>query len=398
MPRLVKRLNAKKVEHARKPGYYPDGANLYLQVSDSGSKSWIFRYTINGRERQMGLGSLLKVSLTDARKSAQEARDQLGEGKDPLEEERAKELAKKLTTARSMTFAECAENYIKSHRADWKNPKHIDQWKNTLETYANPILGKLPVADVDIPLVVKVLEPIWTTKPETASRVRGRIERVLAWATVAGFRKGDNPARWTGNLDEMLPELKKKSRVKHHASLPYSEVGAFLQELRKQEGLAARALEFCILTAARTGEVIGARRSEFDLDNALWTIPGERMKAGRPHRVPLSPRAVELVRETEGEQVFPLSNMAMLALLDRMGKEITVHGFRSSFRVWGAEQTNYPREVLEAALAHVIGDETEAAYMRSDLFLKRRRLMEEWARYCERTETGKVLPLNRESA
>jgi integrase len=395
--RLVKRLTAKKVEHARKPGYCPDGANLYLQVSSSGSKSWIFRYTINGREREMGLGSLLKCSLTQARDKAGEKRSLLDKGIDPLEEEREREAQRRLAEAKSLTFAECATEYIKSHRADWKNTKHAEQWTTTLKTYAEPLIGKLPVADVDVALVVKVLRPIWIEKPETATRLRARIERVLDWATVSQFREGDNPARWKGKLDHLLPALKKKSRVKHHASLPYSELGVFFQELRKQEGPAARALEFCILTAARTGEVIGARREDFDLDNALWTVPGERMKAGRPHRVPLSHRAVELVRETEGEQVFPLSNMAMLKLLERMGRDTTVHGFRSSFRVWGAEQTNYPREVLEAALAHVIGDETEAAYMRSDLFLKRRRLMEEWSRYCERTETAKVLPL-RESA
>jgi len=397
MARLVERLTAKEVEHARKPGYYPDGANLYLQVSGSGSKSWILRYTVNGRERQMGLGSLLKCSLTRARDKAGEKRTLLDKGIDPLEEERERDTQHRLTEAKSMTFAECATEYIKSHRADWKNIKHAEQWTATLRTYAEPLIGNLPVADVDVALVVKVLRPIWVEKPETATRLRARIERVLDWATVSQFRQGDNPARWKGNLDHLLPTLKKKSRVKHHASLSYFELGAFLQELRKQEGTAARALEFCILTAARTGEVIGARREDFDLDNALWTVPGERMKAGRPHRVPLSPRAVELVRETEGDQVFPLSNMAMLKLLERMGRETTVHGFRSSFRVWGAEQTNYPREVLEAALAHVLGDETEAAYMRSDLFLKRRRLMEEWSRYCERTETGKVVPL-RESA
>lgn len=398
MARLIKRLSTKKVEHARKPGYYPDGANLYLQVSDSGSKSWIFRYTINGRERQMGLGSLLKCSLTKARDKADEKRSLLDSGIDPLEEERAKEAQEKVTKARSITFAECATEYIKSHRVDWKNAKHAEQWTATLKAYAEPLIGSLPVADVDVALVLKVLRPIWTEKPETATRLRARIERVLDWATVSKFRQGDNPARWKGNLDHLLPALKKKSRVKHHASLPYSELGGFLQDLRKQDGVAARALEFCILTAARTGEVIGAKREEFDLDNSLWTVPGERMKSGREHRVPLSPRALELVRSTEGEQVFSLSNMAMLALLERMGKEITVHGFRSSFRVWGAEQTNYPREVLEAALAHVIGDETEAAYMRSDLFTKRRRLMEEWARYCERPQTGAKVVGIRESA
>jgi integrase len=402
MARLIKRLSTKKVEHARKPGYYPDGANLYLQVSDSGSKSWIFRYTINGRERQMGLGSVLKCPLTKARDKAEEKRNLLDSGIDPLEEERKKDAKETLAKARTVSFDKCAESYIKSNRADWKNEKHAEQWAATIKTYCSPVFGKLPVQEVDTALVMKALEPIWTEKPETASRLRGRIERVLAWATVSGYRSGDNPARWTGHLKELLPALKKKSRVKHHAALPYAQVGSFLQSLRSQEGLAARCLEFTILTAARTGEVIGAKREEFDLDTRLWIIPKERMKAGVEHRVPLSPRVVELVRSQdakEGEQVFPLSNMAMLKLLERMDRDdLTVHGFRSTFRDWTAEQTNYPREVCEMALAHTVHDAVEAAYRRGDLFEKRARLMSEWARYCERPQTDAKVVGIRESA
>jgi integrase len=401
--RLEKRLSAREVATLTEPGYYPDGGNLYLQISDSGTKSWIFRYVVQGRERHMGLGAFPITSLSEARDDRDDYRKQLRKGIDPLAEKEKENTQTQLEKAKSITFDECAKAYIKSNRADWKNEKHAEQWEATIKTYCSPVFGKLPVQDVDTALVMKALEPIWTEKPETASRLRGRIERVLAWATVSGYRTGDNPARWTGHLKELLPALKKKARVKHHAALPYSQVGAFIQSLRTQEGVAAKCLEVTILTAARTGEVIGAKREEFDLEQGLWIIPKERMKAGVEHRVPLSPRVVEIVRDQDaklGELVFPLSNMAMLKLLERMGRDdLTVHGFRSTFRDWTAEQTNYPREVCEMALAHTITNAAEAAYRRGDQLGKRARLMEEWARYCERVQTdAKVIGIREATA
>jgi integrase len=308
-----------------------------------------------------------------------------------------------------MTFKACAEAYIDAHRAGWRNAKHADQWANTLATYAYPIFGAVPVQAVDVGLIMKVLEPIWTTKTETASRVRGRIESVLDWAKARGYRRGDNPARWRGHLDNLLARQSKIQKVQHHAALPYGQIGTFVVNLRKQEGIAARALEFTILTAARTGETIGARREEINDDATVWTVPAKRMKVDtHEHRVPLSPAASAIAKHIlqshKGEFLFPggkakkpLSNMAMAAVLDRMGRDdITVHGFRSTFRDWAAEMTSFPREVAEMALAHVVDDKVEAAYRRGDLFEKRRRLMEAWATYCaKRAAGGKVVPIGR---
>jgi len=402
------RLSQKEVVNKRKPGYYPDGGGLYLQVSESGSKSWLFRYVLHGKERQMGLGPFHTVTLADARTKAVDCRKLLLAKIDPIDARNAEQAGKALDAARSITFNECATAYIKAHRAGWKNAKHADQWTNTIETYCGPVFGALPVQGVDTGLVQKVLGPIWTEKHETATRLRGRIESVLNWATSQGYRKGDNPARWRGHLENLLPAISKRRRVQHHPALPYAELAAFIASLRTQEGIAAKALEFTILTAARTGEVIGARPDEFDLDAALWTIPAKRMKAEKEHRVPLSPRAVAIVREMlkahKGAFVFPggkegkpQSNMAMLELLKRMERgDLTVHGFRSTFRDWASERTNYPREVCEMALAHAVSDQVEAAYRRGDLFEKRRRLMAEWARHCENPKsTGKVVSLAR---
>jgi integrase len=311
-----------------------------------------------------------------------------------VEARKAKRAEERLTAATATTFEQCAERYIAAHRSGWRNPKHAAQWPSTLKTYAYPVFGSLPVQAVDTGLVMKVLEPIWHAKPETASRVRGRIEAVLDWATVRGYRKGENPARWRGHLDKLLPARGKVRKVEHHAALPYAEMGDFMAALREQEGIAARALEFLILTAARTSEVIGARWQEFDLEGKLWIVSADRIKGGKEHRVPLSGAAltiIEAMKETrESEFVFPggkagkpLSNMAMLKALERMERtELTAHGFRSSFRDWSAERTNYPREVAEMALAHTVGDKVEAAYRRGDLFRKRRQLMAAWARYC----------------
>lgn len=402
--RKINRLSAKGVSNQRTPGYFPDGAGLYLQVSASGSKSWIFRYTLNGKPREMGLGSALAIDLADARSRAAACRLLLSDGIDPIETRNAQKAQTALEQANTVSFKTCAEAYIDVHSKSWSNAKHAAQWKSTLTTYCYPLIGALPVQTVDTDLVVRVLQPIWTQKPETASRLRGRIESILDRATTKRYRSGENPARWKGHLDDLLPSLSKESRVKHHAALPYSQVASFVKSVRAQEGTAARALEFTILTAARTAEAIGARPAEFDLAKSLWTIPASRMKAGREHRVPLSRRAIELLRaqfELDAEYVFPglgeskpLSNMAMLALLRRMDRsDLTVHGFRSTFRDWAAEQTAYPHEVCEMALAHAVGDKVEAAYRRGDLFEKRQHLAADWAKYCEQGgKTSNVTP------
>jgi integrase len=368
-------------------------------------RSWIFRYTspVTKKARYMSLGALHSVGLPEARQSAETQRGLLSQGLDPLQV-RDEEIARKAAeAARAVTFAQCVTAYIESHKAGWRNPKHTDQWTETLKTYAGPVIGALAVQAVDTGLVLKVLEPIWATKPETASRLRGRIENVLDWAKARGHRVGENPARWKGQLNQLLPALAKKSRVVHHKAMPFSEVGAFITRLRSESGVAARCLEFTILTAARTGEAINATPKEFDLERATWTVPASRMKAQTAHRVPLSPRAVEIVREIlkiKGEYVFagrrskPISNMTMLGLRDRMNLDVTIHGFRSSFRDWAAERTAFPHEVCEMALAHTISNAAEAAYRRGDLFEKRRKLMDGWCEYINTTQQdGAVIPL-----
>jgi integrase len=388
------KLTALKAEKAKAPGYYGDGGGLFLQVSKYSSKSWVFRFKTDGRLREMGLGSLDTYGLSEARERARYCRKLRDEGKDPIEERNAARLAVKLEAAKAMTFEQCAEGYIAAHRAGWRNGKHRDQWSSTLATYVNPIFGALPVRTIDTGLVMKAVEPIWNQKPETASRVRGRIESILDWAAARGHRAGENPARWRGHLDKLLPRKTKVRSVEHHAALPYAEIGAFMAELREQEGVGTRALEFAILTAARTGEVIGARWEEFDLAERLWAVPAERMKAGKEHRVPLTDAALAILEDMrsirQGDFVFPggrarrpISNMAMLMLLRRMGRgDLTAHGFRSSFRDWAAERTGFPAEVAEMALAHTVSDSVERAYRRGDLFLKRRQLMDAWARFC----------------
>jgi integrase len=402
--RTIDRLSALKVSRIAKPGMYADGGGLYLQIkvgageeSVSG-KSWVYRYaTASGRERYLGLGSFSTTNLGEARRKASKARRLREQGVDPVEDRRAQRTVAALAEAKATTFDQCRDAYIAAHRVGWRNAKHAAQWSSTLETYASPIFGRLPVQAIDVTLVIKVLEPIWSTKPETASRVRGRIEAILDWAKVRGYRTGENPARWRGHLNNLLPARAKVRRVKHHAALSYVEIGAFMPTMRKRPAVAARALEFAILTAARTGEVIDARWKEIDLRTKVWTVPEDRMKAGREHRVPLSSAAVSILKGMqevrENEYVFPgerraaLSNMAFLMLLRRMGRaDLTVHGFRSTFRTWAAECTSFPREVIEAALAHLVGDATEQAYQRGDLFEKRRRLMDVWADYCEGSE------------
>ena len=407
MVRRFNRLKALAVTRTKKPGMYPDGGGLYLQVTKAGSKSWLFRFMLHGRARVMGLGPLYAVSLAEARTKAAEARKLRVAGIDPIEARKAAIDKVNLESAKAISFKIAAEKYIESHKPGWRNAQHAAQWDSTLKTYVYPVLGDLPVQGIDVALVMKVLEPIWTKKTETASRVRGRIEAILDWATARGYRLGDNPARWRGHLQNLLPARSKVQRIRHHPALPYEEIGVFMATLRGREGIAARALEFTILTAARTGEVIGVRWKEIDLGKKEWVIPAERIKGGKAHRVPLSGRAVAILKEMvdgarEEDFVFPgvrkirhLSTRAMLSLLNRIKRGgFTVHGFRSTFRDWAAERTNYSREVAEAALAHVIPDAVERAYRRGDLFEKRRRLMDEWARFCgTEATTGEVVPI-----
>ena len=423
MPILGK-LTALNVARERRAGMFGDGGGLYLQVTKSGAKSWIFRFwvperdpatghllrdphtkKVRGRVREMGLGSCLTVSLAEARDRALECRKLRERDIDPIEAREAAKQEAALERARALKFKDAAAAYMAAHRAAWKNDKHVAQWSATLQTYAYPVIGDLPVQAIDTTLVMKVIEPIWSTKPETAGRLRGRIESILDWATVRGYRRGDNSARWRGHLEKLLPARSKVRKIAHHAALPYAALPVFMAALREQDGVAARALEFTILTAARTGETIGASRDEFDLCEKIWSMPAERMKAGKEHRVPLSKRAVDIVADTHNTDehfVFPgarrgkpLSNMAMLKLLGRIGRDdLTVHGFRSTFRDWASERTNFPSEVVEMALAHAIESKTEAAYRRGDLFEKRRKLMEAWAAYCMAPATGKVLPFS----
>ena len=388
--RAHNRLSALAVARLQSPGMYADGGGLYLQVSRTGTKSWIFRFSLNGREREMGLGPFHTVSLSEARDLALEARKLKHRGIDPIDARQAERSARNLEAAKAVTFNQAAEAYIKANRTAWKNAKHAAQWEATLATYAEPVFGDFAVAAVDTTLVLKAIEPIWTTKPETASRLRGRIETILDWPTVRGFREGQNPARWRGHLDKLLPSKAKVRAVTHHAALPYPELPKFMKALSEQSGVGARALEFAILTAGRTGEVIGARWDEFDLASSTWVIPKARMKAGREHRVALNAGALRVLEAMKplrsSEYVFPggradrpLSNMALLATLKRMKRaDLTAHGFRSTFRDWAAEKTDYPGEVVEMALAHTVANKVEAAYRRGDLLEKRKGLMDEW--------------------
>lgn len=407
MAREIDKLDAVAVSRkAWKPGAYADGGGLYLQVAEGGSKAWLYRFMQNGRARKMGLGSVHTISLAEAREEALTCRKLVREGIDPIEARKARRTEKQLEAARSITFRKCAEQYIADHEQSWKNPKHRAQWPSSLSNYAYPVFGNFPVSEIDLPLVLKVIKPIWHTKPETASRVRSRIETILGWATTHGYRQGDNPARWRGHLQNLLPPTKKVRRVEHHAALPYAEAPAFMEELRGMEGVSARALEFAVLTATRTSETLRARWSEIDLERKMWVIPAERMKASKEHRVPLSKRAVELLeklpREKKNDFVFigaksgwALSDMSLLMALRRMGRsDLTTHGFRSTFRDWAAEQTSYPNHVVEQALAHAIGNTVEKAYRRGDLLKKRERLMADWARFCSTPRLGgKVIPI-----
>jgi integrase len=390
-------LTAKKIRQAiKRPGRHHDGHGLYLQVTSPTNASWVLRYERAGREHMAGLGPLHLIGLREARQRARAARLSLLDGIDPIQAKRARVLA----AAKTMTFAEATRGYFTAHGPRWSE-KTRQQFSHSLEAYVLPLLGPLPVNAIDVGRVLTAIEPLWATKTVTAARVRSRIEAVLDWATVRGYRAGENPARWKGHLDQVLPA---RGKVQHLAALPYAELGEFMTALRATTGTSARALEFAILTAARSGEVTGARWEEIDLAQATWTILAARMKAGREHRVPLSPRAMELLRALPREQDNPfvfigavrgrgITNTAMLLLLRRLGRNESVHGFRSAFRDWAAECTSFPNHVVEQALAHTIGNAVEAAYRRGDLFAKRRKLMEAWAVYCDRAPAGDVVPL-----
>ena len=408
-------LTVKRIARLTKKGRYADGHNLFLQVNKNGVKSWLLRYARDGEEHYMGLGPLHTFDLTKARARAAAAREQLFDGIDPLKARRAAKAAQAEAAKQVKTFKQAATEYYAKHAEEWKNRKHRDQFTSSMEEYVYPLIGNMSVAAIGTPEILKLMDQpvaarlgypagqLWVVRRTTAQRVRGRIEKVLAAATVRGYRSGDNPARWTGHLKEDLPS-KRNGHDSHHAAMPWGEVPKFLAALRTRNGVAAQALEFLILTAARTGEVTGARWSEIDFKTATWTVPAGRMKGGKEHRVPLSDRAVEILRsvptENNNDFIFigprspHLSATAMAAVLVRMGhrEDATVHGFRSSFRDWCAEETKHANIVVEMALAHAIGDKVEAAYRRGDLLLKRRALMAEWARYCTaKPADGKVL-------
>lgn len=428
MPKRAKELSAAEVRRlTQTPGFHAVGgvAGLYLTVSDTGASSWILRTKVGDRRRDIGLGGFPDVTLAGAREEAREVKRKIKEGIDPVSERKDARSRLMAQQVKEITFEQAAAKVIAKKQAEASNPKHAQQWKNTLETYAFPVLGKMAVKDVDLAHVIKVLEPQWGTKTETMTRVRQRVEAVLAWATVHGHRSGDNPARWKGNLDAVLPAPAKVAKSKNHAALPYVRAAEFMADLRTRDGLAAKALEFAIMTAARSNEIRGARWDEIDLAEKVWVIPAERMKAKREHRVPLSDAAVTLLealpRFEDNDLVFPaprggqMSDATLAAVIKRMNaakpkgqgyvdpkqgdRTITQHGFRSTFRDWAGECTAYPGEAIEQALAHTIKNAAEAAYRRGDMLDKRRRLMADWADYLNDAapKSGTVTPIRKEA-
>ncbi len=411
MARLINKLSPRTVSTITKPGYHGDGGNLYLQVGPTGAKSWVFRYMLEGKARGMGLGPVHTITLAEARVKATEARKMLLDGIDPLAARDQAKVAKKVKAMRGRTFRQVAEAVIESKVAEWKGDASRVQWEQSLASFVYPTIGEIPVADVDVGMVLEVLRPIWAKKTETANRVRNRIEAILDAARAEGFRTGENPARWKGHLDKLLPKKEKIAKKENYEALPYDKAGDFMVALRGRDTVQARALEFAVLTAARSGEVIGATWDEIDLDAKVWTIPADRMKADREHRVPLSDAAVsilEAMKPLRGESnwLFPgsrgnqcLGPDALRQALQRVGygDACTVHGFRSTFRDWVAERTAFPRELAEKALAHTIAVGSEAAYQRGDLLDKRRKLMDAWAEFCTKpsSQGGNVTNIRR---
>jgi integrase len=407
--RTLNRLSNFRVERAKRPGMYADGGGLYLRVAEGGSKQWIFRYVINGRLRDMGIGPEHTLTLAEARERATAARKLRLDGIDPIEHKRAQRAAQQAADAKAMTFKQCAEGYIRDNEAEWTNPKHRYEWSSTLSRYVYPVLGNLPVATIDTPLVLKVVKPLWERAPETASRVRGRIENVLGWATVHHYRTGDNPARWRGLLEHALPARNKVAKVKHLAALPYAQAALFMAKVRQDTRVAARCLEFIALTAARVGEAVTATWNEINFADRVWTVPAERMKADKEHRIPLPDAALAVLKAMQtirqSDYVFPGqrnahavgANSVLRVAKEASGLDITTHGLRSTFRDWAAECTSFDNNAVEMALAHTIPSAVEKAYRRGDLFDKRRKLMDAWAAYCAKVETdaGKVVALSR---
>lgn len=410
MPKKAKELSALAVKHLSQPGLHFVGgvAGLALQVLPTGGRSWVLRVMVGGKRRDMGLGGYPEVKLAEAREAAEVARKQIRNNVDPINARAIEKAAIRADAGKSMTFQASALAFIAANEGSWRNAKHRQQWGNSLEAYAYPIIGKMNLRDIGLPHILKILEPIWETKTETATRLRGRVEQVLDWGTVRGYREGLNPARWRGHLDKLLAKPKKLAKVKHHAALPWGEIGGFMVRLRNAEGMGARALEFAILTASRSGEVRGATWDEMDLKAAEWNIPGERMKAAKPHRVPLSDAAVAMLkavpRMAGTNFVFPaprggqLSDMTLTAVLRRMKLDFVPHGFRSTFREWAGESSGHPREVIEHALAHQLADKAEAAYQRGSLLPKRVKLMQDWANFCGKPLAGNVVPFNATAA
>lgn len=403
MAKTLHRLTARQVIAKSLPsGLHHDGGGLYLQNRDHGHRSWLFRFTHDGKRHWMGLGSIEETALSEAREQAAQFRAEVKRGINPMTQRRAQIAATVSRTSRAMTFESAMDRFLASKSAQWSNEKHAKQWRSTLTRYALPKLGKMPVAEITTDDVLRVLEGEWLEKTETMNRVRGRIEKILDWATAAKHREGDNPARWRGNLKELLADPTTTKNEQHFAALPYDQVPEFVAELHGRPGMSAKATEFTILTAARTTMVRGATWSEIDLEARVWTVPAERMKGRknqrREHKIPLSDRAVEILESVQGDHpeiVFPstsgraMSSNTMLALLKRMDRsDVTIHGFRSSFRDWAAETTSYPHEVVEMALAHTIKNKAEAAYRRGDLLKKRRALMQDWAEHCQPTKEG----------
>lgn len=428
MPKVAKELGALAVSRLKTPGSYPVGkvAGLYLQVTSETARSWILRIKIGDRRREIGLGAYPAIGLKEAHERAQTERDKVRAGVDPILERQAAESALRLAQASEITFAEAAKQFIASKSHEWKNAKHGDQWRNTIAEYAEPVLGKIMVRHITREHVLMVLEPIWATKTETASRVRGRIENILDWARVKGYRSGENPALWRGNLSHLLAKPSKITTVRHHPALPYQETGGFIEILRNTDATGSKCLEFAILTCSRSIEVRGARWSEFDLDTGIWCVPAERMKLKKEHRVPLSQAAIDLLRgfpqpkkTDKNSLVFPsqrdkvLSDMTLVAVIRRMNGEsdpptwrdpkqrdspVVPHGFRSTFKDWATEMTNHPRELIEVALAHIPGDSSEMAYWRSEVLERRRRLMEDWAQFISRPfKSGAVVPFQKQA-
>jgi integrase len=404
MARTLNRLSAKAVERLKGNGRYADGGGLYLQIRGD-SRTWIFRYAnrATGKEHELGLGPTHTIPLVRARELAQHNRAVLLAGNDPLEQRRRAAMASKLSQSRRMTFGDCATTYIAAHTPGWRNPKHAAQWTATIDTYC-AAMKPLAVDAIDTAHVMRCLEPHWATKTETMARLRGRIERVLAWANAHKYRSGDNPARWRGHLDELLPKRSAVQKVEHRPALAYADMHDFMVALRQRAGLATRCLELQILTATRPGEAAGAQWSEFDLDAAMWTVPADRMKAGKEHRIPLSAPALALLkalpRAPKATHIFPgvkgraITTAASMALLKELKPGITSHGFRSTFRDWAAETTAHPREVIEQAMAHRLKDKAEAAYQRGDMLTRRATLMRDWAAFCDRPAgSGNVTPI-----